>query len=157
MKLADFGMVSARDRIAERTAPGFVKGTLSYMAPEILTGKPASPRSDLFSLACTMWEALAGVRLFHAATDADVVARIRKCEVPLLGDRRPDIPLRLGEAIHKALAADPASRFNSAREMAHELNEIMREDDSWGDADMIVSTAVAEARIAQKRTASRRE
>ena len=157
VKLADFGMVSARDRIAERTAPGFVKGTLSYMAPEIFVGKPASPKSDIFSLACTMWEALAGDRLFQAPSDADVVALIRKCDVPPINERRPDIPLRLAAAIHKALAPDPANRFVSAREMAHELNEIMREDESWGDADMIVSTAVAEARIAQKRTASRRE
>src|SRR5215468_612860 len=92
IKLADFGMARARDRIAEHTAPGFVKGTLSYMAPEILVGKPASPASDLFSLACTLWEALAGERLFHARSDIDVIEGIRRCEVPPLADLRPDVP-----------------------------------------------------------------
>src|ERR1043165_9709768 len=104
VKLADFGMARARDRIAEHTAPGFVKGTLSYMAPEILPGKPASPASDLFSLSCTLWEALAGDRLFHAKSDIDVIEMIRRCVVPPLADRRPDVPPALVAAIHKALS-----------------------------------------------------
>src|SRR5258705_1498524 len=92
VKLADFGMARARDRIAEHTAPGFVKGTLSYMAPEILVGKPATPVSDLFSVACTLWEALAAERLFHAKADVEVVELIRRCDVPPLVDKRSDIP-----------------------------------------------------------------
>jgi serine/threonine protein kinase len=148
VKLADFGMARARDRIAEHTAPGFVKGTLSYMAPEILTGKPATPVSDLFSLACTLWEALAGDRLFHAKADAEVVSLIRKCDVPPLVERRDDIPPALAAAVHRALSPNPADRFVSARQMAHELGEILREGGSWGDADVLVGTAVAETRIA---------
>jgi len=149
IKLADFGMARARDRIAEHTAPGFVKGTLSYMAPEILVGKPASPASDLFSMACTLWEALAGERLFHAKSDIEVIEMIRRCQVPPLADRRPDVPASLAGLVHKALSQDPAQRFVSAREMAHEIGEILREGGSWGDADVLVGNAVAEARIAQ--------
>jgi len=149
IKLADFGMARARDRIAEHTAPGFVKGTLSYMAPEILIGKPATPISDLFSLAITMWEALAGERLFHAKADIEVIELIRRCHVPPLADRRPDAPPALIAAIHRALSQDPAGRFVSARQMAHEIGEILREGDSWGDADVLVGNAVAEARIGQ--------
>src|SRR5262245_50295098 len=92
IKLADFGMARARDRIAEHTAPGFVKGTLSYMAPEILTGKPATPVSDLFSFGCTLWEALTNERLFHAKRDIDVIDMIRRCDIPPLGDKRKDLP-----------------------------------------------------------------
>jgi len=77
-----------------------------------------------------------------------VIDLIRKCEVPSLAERRPDIPPSLAAAIHRALSADPAARFVSARQMAHELGEILREGGSWGDADVIVGTAVAEARIA---------
>jgi serine/threonine protein kinase len=145
VKLADFGMARARDRIAELTAPGFVKGTLSYMAPEILTGKPATPASDLFSLGTTLWESLTSERLWHAKADADVVGKIRACVVPPLADKRKDIPERLANAIHTALAADPDKRFPSARYMANELGEVLREQ-GWGDADMIVANAVAEAR-----------
>ncbi len=148
IKLADFGMARARDRIAEHTAPGFVKGTLSYMAPEILTGNPATPVSDLFSLACTLWEALSGRRLFHAKADAQVVDLIRRCEIPPVTDQRDDLSAPFAAVIHRALAKDPAERFVSARQMAHQIGEILRED-SWGDADVLVGTAVAEARIAQ--------
>jgi serine/threonine-protein kinase len=150
VKLADFGMARARDRIAEQTAPGVVKGTLSYMAPELLVGTPPSPASDIFSLACTLWEALAGRRLFHAATDPEVFALVKKCEPPPLGEIRGDIPRALVEVVHKALSLDPSRRFNSARAMTHEINEILRVDASWGDADVIVGRAVAEAREARR-------
>jgi serine/threonine-protein kinase len=68
--------------------------------------------------------------------------------VPPLAERRPDMPAALAAAIHRALSADPADRFVSARQMAHELGEILREGGSWGDADVLVGTAVAETRIA---------
>ncbi len=152
VKLADFGMARARDRIAEHTDPGIVKGTLSYMAPELLTGQPATPASDLFSLACTLWEALAGRRLFDAPTDPEVFALVKRCEVPSLEKIREDLPVALAETVHRALSADPEKRFPSARAMVHELNEILRVDDSWGDADVIVGDAVAEARAARPPT-----
>ena len=148
VKLADFGMARARDRIAELTAPGFVKGTLSYMAPEILKGEPASPLSDLFSLSVTLWEALTGDRLFQAKSDQEVVAMIRACDVPPLSGKRKDVPARLAAAIHRGLAGEPSARFGSARAMANELSNVLRECD-WGDGDGIVANAVAQARAAR--------
>src|SRR5262245_6470895 len=50
IKLGDFGMSRTRDSIAEHTAPGVVKGTLAYVAPETLKGQPPGPRSDVYSL-----------------------------------------------------------------------------------------------------------
>lgn len=147
IKLADFGMARARDRIAEHTAPGFVKGTLSYMAPEILIGKPATPASDLFSFGITLWEALTNERLFHAKRDVEVIDLIRKCEIPPLTEKRKDLPPPLAEAVHRALQADPAKRYPSAREMAFAFSEILREGSSWGDADVIVGDAVALSRV----------
>jgi eukaryotic-like serine/threonine-protein kinase len=149
VKLADFGMARARDRIAEQTAPGIVKGTLSYMAPELLVGAPPTPASDLFSVACTLWEALAGRRLFDGKSDPEVFALLKRCEVPPLADIRDDLPVALDETIQRALSADPAARFESARAMVHEVSEVLRLDDSWGDADVIVGAAVAEAREAR--------
>jgi eukaryotic-like serine/threonine-protein kinase len=143
VKLADFGMALARDRIAEHTAPGFVKGTLSYMAPEIFHGKPASPASDLFSLAATLWEALANERLFQAASDAEVIDAIRKCEIPLIAERRLDVPVPLSAAIRRALSADPEQRYPTARAMANEIGDIVRTEGPPQDADEIVSQAVA--------------
>ena len=145
VKLADFGMALARDRIADQTAPGFVKGTLSYMAPEILTGRPASPVSDLFSLGCTMWEALTGERLFDAKTDKEVVEQIRKGVIPSLEEKRTDLPASVVGAVRRSLSPDPADRFASARAMANELNQILRTDGPPNDADELVAKAVVDA------------
>jgi hypothetical protein len=68
--------------------------------------------------------------------------------VPPLAELRPDIPKKLVDAVHKALAQEPGARFPSARYMANELGDALREL-GWGDADTIVSNAVAEARAAQ--------
>ena len=149
VKLADFGMARARDRIAEQTAPGIVKGTLAYLAPEQLVGAPPAPVTDLFSLSSTLWEALAGRRLFDAKTDPEVFAQIKRCEIPPLDKIRSDLPVALVETIQRALSVDPKDRFQSAREMVHEISEILRLDDTWGDADVIVSKAVADARAAR--------
>jgi len=148
VKLADFGMARARDRIAEHTAPGFVKGTLSYMAPETLRGAQPTPSSDQFSIACTLWEVLAGERLFDARSDAEVVDKIRAGDVRPLEDLRPDVPPRMCAAVHRALASEPMVRFPSARAMIQELGEILRGHGPWVDSDVIVGTTVTQAREA---------
>jgi len=150
IKLTDFGMALARDRIAEHTAPGYVKGTLSYMAPEILIGTPASPASDVFSLAATLWEALAGHRLFQAKTDAEVIELIRNHPAPPIFERRPDVPRSLAAVLTRALSPDPERRYPSARAMAAELGDILRAEGPAGDADEIVVKAVAEVVAAKK-------
>lgn len=146
IKLTDFGMARARDRAAAFTAPGFVKGTLSYMAPEILSAEDPTPRSDQFSLACTLWEALAGERLFHAKTDVEVFTMIRDGAVRPLEDRRPDLPAGLVGIVHRALAMSPDDRFASAREMIHELDEVLRAHGPKLDADLVVGRAVKQTR-----------
>jgi serine/threonine protein kinase len=149
IKLSDFGMARARDRAAQMTAPGFIKGTLSYMAPEILAAKAPGPASDQFALACTLWEALAGERLFEAKSDVEVYKMIRGGEIRRLDDFRPDAPARLVEAIHRALSIDPDERFDSARAMIRELDATLRESGPEIDADVIVGTTVAQAREAR--------
>ncbi len=145
IKLADFGMARARDRGSKLTAPGVVKGTISYMAPETFLGKPSVPQTDLYALACTLWEALAGERLFDGNDDLEVISKIRKGAVRPLDEQRPDLPPRLVSAVHRALAIDPAARFASARVMTQELGEVLRES-PWIDPDVAVGTTVAQAR-----------
>jgi serine/threonine protein kinase len=144
VKLADFGMALARDRIAEQTAPGFVKGTLSYMAPELLVGQQPSPASDLFSFGCTLWEALASERLFQAKSDVEVIGMIRKCEIPLIADRRTDVPGPLSTTIRRALSLEPEKRYVSARAMAHQIADIIRTEGGAHDADEVVANTVRE-------------
>lgn len=156
IKLTDFGMARAKDRAAALTAPGFVKGTLSYMAPEILAGVAPSPASDQFALGCTLWEALAGERLFRGRSDAEVYKMIRAGEVRPLDDHRPDAPPELLEAIHRSLSFEPGERFGSAREMIHALDTALRSSGPNLDADVIVGRAVAQAREAQEQIRANR-
>ncbi len=145
VKLTDFGLARARDRLYSLTAPGTVKGKLTYLAPEIACGKGASVLSDQFSMGAVLWEAFTGEMLFDGESDLDVFRQIRACEVKPLQEYRPDIPERLSVAIHRALAKDPEERFSSAREMAGEMAEILK-NSGTGDALNLLGTKVIEAR-----------
>jgi serine/threonine-protein kinase len=125
VKLADFGLARAADRAA-MTQPGIVKGKISYLAPELLHGQPASVRSDLFGVGIVLWEALAGRLLFGSPDTAEVLRRVTTCEVPPLKTLRPDVPAALVEVVHTALQRDPNERFETAAEMQRALATILR-------------------------------
>lgn len=148
-KLTDFGLARARDRLFSLTAPGTVKGKLTYLSPEVSYGQQASPFSDIFSMGNVMWESLAGRRLFRGASDLDTFTLIRDCRVPSLLELRPDVPLPLAEAIHKALEREPVDRFSSAREMAKALSAVMAHDGWTEDSRLQLGYAVMQARAKQ--------
>lgn len=125
VKLADFGMARAMDR-GRITQPNVVKGKLSYLAPELIRGDEATVQSDLFSLGVCLWEALAGQRLFDAATDIQVLAMLKDPRIPLLSVKRPELPMGLTTTVHRALERDPARRFDSALQMLEALREVLR-------------------------------
>jgi serine/threonine-protein kinase len=147
VKLTDFGLARARDRVFSLTAPGTVKGKLSYLSPEVTYGQPATPLSDTFAMGTVLWEALAGHRLFEGKTDLDVFKQIRNCEIRPLRDFRPDLPPDLIEVIERALRADPGQRQPSARSMAVELAEVLKTAHSTGDAQAAMGAAVHDARM----------
>jgi serine/threonine protein kinase len=125
VKLADFGLARATDR-ASMTKPGTVKGKLAYMAPEVLSGRSASEKSDIFCLGMVLWEALVGHRLYDGKTDVEVIMKAREAHVPSLAKERPDLPPALAEVIHAALVKNPDERFESAREMQRALASILK-------------------------------
>jgi serine/threonine-protein kinase len=126
VKLSDFGLARARDRAGSLTAPGTVKGKLSYLAPEVTFGKPNTVQSDLFGVGSVLWETLTGERLFDGKTDIEIFKKIRACQVPPIGERRPDVPALLATVIDQSLSADPANRFATAEEFAQALSQIMK-------------------------------
>jgi serine/threonine protein kinase len=128
VKITDFGLARARDRVYSLTAPGTVKGKLSYLAPEVTYGKPATPQSDQFSIGGVLWEALTGRRLFSGPSDIDIFRQIRKCDVPPLSEARPDVPAPLAKVIQRALALDPGARFETAAHMAMDLSASLQGD-----------------------------
>jgi serine/threonine-protein kinase len=145
VKLSDFGLARARDRAGSLTAPGTVKGKLSYLAPEVTFGKPNSVQSDLFGVGSVLWETLTGTRLFDGKTDIEIFKKIRACVVPPISDRRKDVPAALAAVLDTSLAADPANRFATADEFAQALHQVLKTTVGPSAASMVAS-AVTGAR-----------
>src|SRR5581483_8712750 len=110
--LADFGVVRDLGR-SRLTETGTAIGTLAYMAPEVIEGKPATPAADVFSLGVLLHEMLAGSRPFAGATLLETISTMRAGA----RERVPDAPVELERLLDRALALDPAAR-PSADELA---------------------------------------
>ena len=143
VKLADFGMARAADR-ASMTAPGILKGKLSYSAPELINQQPATARTDLFSLGIVLWEALTGQRLFAGRDPISTLRNILEAEVPSLLDVRPDVPIGFASVVNRALQRNPAARFASAAEMQRALVAVSRHYPERVD-DRVLSLSVRAA------------
>jgi serine/threonine-protein kinase len=148
VKLGDFGLAKAQDR--ERlTRPDVVKGKAAYLAPELVRGEPPSTRSDLFGVGIILWEALTGTRLFLGETEVASALLVRDARVPILGVRRPGLPLQLSQAVHRALEREPSRRFASAQEMLETLRGLLRVLPNSTDAVALgQSFRAAQARLA---------
>jgi serine/threonine-protein kinase len=121
-KLADFGIARLPD--AQLTQEGQFLGTPCYAAPETLTAGEYGPRTDLFSFAATLYEAVSGARAFPGE-DAVAVAHkvIHDSPPPPSEVARPGarIPRAVDEVLLRALSKDPRKRPGSAGELAREL------------------------------------
>ena len=133
-KLIDFGLAKARDRIAS-TAIGVIKGKLAYLAPEQVLGHPADRRADIFALGVTLWEVSLDRRLFRRDSDVETVRRVREAEVPEPKSYAPDYPQGLADVLARALAKDPAQRFQTAGELRDALDAFVRASASTTDPD----------------------
>ncbi len=125
VKVADFGLARATDR-ATMTFPNMIKGKVSYTAPELLRGKKASEKSDIYCLGVTLWEALAARKLFPGSNNVEVLQAVQTGTIPPLAKYRPDVPPVFVDIIHRAVLRDPDQRWSSAREMAKSLLAFVR-------------------------------
>jgi serine/threonine protein kinase len=146
VKLIDFGLALAPDRPQETTEPGIVKGKMSYLAPEIVSGQRPLPASDQFACGSVLWEALVGRKLFDGATDYEVYTRLRDCMVQPLRPLRPDVPASFVQIIQRALSAQADARFPSAREMARQIGTTLKKVQLRKDLHTVLSKSVADAK-----------
>ena len=125
-KLVDFGV--ARVEGTNATQSGTVLGTPHYMSPEQCRGEVVDGRSDIFSLGAVLYEMLTGIKAFQGDTIVNVMMGILDPNTPVPpSDLRPEIPYALSEVVMKALAKDPADRFQRGKEMVEALQAAMAE------------------------------
>ena len=106
------------------TRDGALVGTLPYMSPEQIQGKPVDHRSDLFSLGVVLHEMAVGRRPFPEDDLGHLLSAILHHDPPAVHVRRPELPPRLGEVIRRCLEKDPARRWPSAGAVRRELEEL---------------------------------
>jgi serine/threonine-protein kinase len=115
VKIMDFGL--ARTAGSDMTSTGTVMGTPHYMSPEQVKGLKADARSDVFALGCVFYELLSGRKPFDAESMHGVLFKVMQDEPAPLAEVAPDVPHPLVQVVERALAKDPAERFQSAGEL----------------------------------------
>ena len=121
VKIMDFGL--ARMAGSDMTSTGTVMGTPHYMSPEQVRGAKADARSDVFALGCVFYELLSGHKPFDAESMHGVLFKVMQEEPPPMVEFAPELPPVLVHAVERALAKDPAERFQSAGEMLAALRQ----------------------------------
>jgi serine/threonine-protein kinase len=119
-KVVDFGIAKAAGRI-HRTATGIVKGHISYMSPEQLSGGGIDRRADVWALGVVLWELVSGQRLFQRTTAVQTIRAICGGPIPKLSRLRRGIPEALDAVVSRALARDLNERYPTAREFGRAL------------------------------------
>jgi eukaryotic-like serine/threonine-protein kinase len=124
-KVADFGIARAGSS-ATISRTGSVMGTAGYMSPEQALGKPATPKSDLYSLGVVLYEALTGELPYTA--DNPIAVSMKHVNEPLRPpiELNPRLPRGMNAIVTKLLAKDPEDRYADADELAEDLWRVSR-------------------------------
>ena len=140
VKILDFGLasVSAQESatsdatITLKTASGIILGTAAYMSPEQARGQAADSRSDIFSLGSVLYEMLSGQRPFSGSTYADLISAILRQDPAPLPSERTVLP-SLDRIVRRCLEKSPGERFQSARDLAFQLDSLASSIESSSD------------------------
>ncbi len=134
VKILDFGLAklhvgetdadSGDDATLMLTQQGVVLGTVPYMSPEQVQGKPVDHRADIFSLGVILYEMATGRRPFQGGTSAELVSSILRDSPEAVSDRRPDLPGHLGRVIGRCLEKEAELRYQSAVDIHTALSKV---------------------------------
>lgn len=129
-KLADSGMaedLDAATKMLDKTNPGVVMGTVSYMSPEQARGREIDPRSDIFSFGVVLYEMLAGKVPFTGDNAADVVSGILSREPIPLTELAPYLPKEFQRIISKTLRKKRDQRYQSTKDLLNDIKDLRDE------------------------------
>ena len=127
LKVTDFGI--ARSGSSQMTEAGSIIGTAQYLSPEQAQGKPVHPSSDLYSVGVVLYEMLTGTVPFTGDTALEIAMKhLNAAPDPPSQQKRPaelgEVPHELDLVVLRALAKDPADRYQTAREMDADLARV---------------------------------
>ena len=111
----------------QHSTPGVVMGTVGYMSPEQAKAKPVDQRSDIFSFGCILYEAATGRKPFAGDSVVDTLHKIIHDPAPAISDFNPSASPELQRVIRKCLAKEPAKRYQTIRDTANDLEELIEE------------------------------
>src|SRR5213595_2319033 len=124
LKVTDFGI--ARSGASQMTEVGSIIGTAQYLSPEQAKGAPVDQRSDLYSVGVVLYELLTGVVPFSGDTPVEIAMKHLSSAPERPSAKRAEIPRDLDLVVLRALAKDPADRYQSAEEMDADLARVAR-------------------------------
>lgn len=133
VKILDFGVAKLQPSPEENrsieslttvTKHGAVIGTVAYMSPEQLRGKPVDHRSDIFSFGAIFYEMMAGCRAFRGETEVDTMTAVLREEPASTNLEQADIPAAYQEIVRHCLEKEPENRFQSAKDLVFALQTI---------------------------------
>ncbi len=148
VKVLDFGLSKMRQPVPTEETPalagedasslstetltqtGRVAGTVPYMSPEQLAGRTADARSDLFALGVVLYEMATGRRPFRGESSAELISSILRDEPDDVDRLREDLPHHLGRIIRLCLVKDPEHRYQAAKDVRNELEDLRAEVES---------------------------
>ena len=125
VRISDFGIAKARDRLSPETSQGHIKGKLRYMAPEQALGKPVDRRADIWSLAAILYELLSARPLFDAPNEAALLYEVVTTPPTLLFEQ-PVHPRLIG-LMRLAFSRSPEGRHPTAEAFATELRRAAKQ------------------------------
>jgi serine/threonine protein kinase len=143
VKVLDFGLAKVAGRgdpvgsgsqlpTEAQTHEGMVLGTVPYMSPEQVEGRPADQRADVYALGVLLFEMATGRRPFQSESTAGLMSAILRDAAPSVAALRADVPDSLGAAIEGCLRKDPADRFQTTQEVRAALERHPRETHTSG-------------------------
>ncbi len=129
VKIVDFGIAKSTEAaVIESTQAGQLKGKVPYMSPEQAAGKDIDHRSDIFAVGIMLFELTTGRRLFKAKSEFETLKLICEREYPRPSQIRAGYPAALETIVMRALAKDPADRYQNARDMQADLESFVRNE-----------------------------
>jgi non-specific serine/threonine protein kinase len=129
----------------DMTGEGRIVGTVAYMSPEQAEGKPIDHRSDLFSLGVILYELATGRRPFTGETSVSIISSILKDTPPSFADLNATLPRELGRIVRRALTKDRERRYQTAKDLRNELEDLKQEIESRPAAPDIAPRPVERA------------